>query len=89
MPRSGIDVTVRGQDFPTYLKRVYSDRDYDFTNHPFTNMFDPTVGLQRFFTSDNYRKGVAFTNATIMPIPRSIACLRKLQSRPMRPSEKA
>ena len=60
----GIDVTVRGQDFPSYLKRVYSDRDYDFTNHPFTNMFDPTVGLQRFFTSDNYRKGVAFTNAS-------------------------
>jgi peptide/nickel transport system substrate-binding protein len=27
-------------------------------------MFDPTVGLQRFFTSDNYRKGVAFTNAS-------------------------
>jgi peptide/nickel transport system substrate-binding protein len=60
----GIDVTVRGQDFPTYLKRVYFDRDYDFTNHPFTSMFDPTVGLQRFFTSDNYRKGVAFTNAS-------------------------
>jgi len=60
----GIDVTVRGQDFPSYLKRVYSDRDYDFSFHPFTNMFDPTVGLQRFFTSDNYRKGVAFTNAS-------------------------
>lgn len=60
----GIDLTVRGQDFPAYLKRVYSDRDYDFTFHPFTNMFDPTVGLQRFFTSDNYRKGVAFTNAS-------------------------
>lgn len=60
----GIDVTVRGQDFPSYLKRVYSDRDYDFAFHPFTNMFDPTVGLQRFFTSDNYRKGVAFTNAS-------------------------
>jgi peptide/nickel transport system substrate-binding protein len=60
----GISVTIRGQDFPAYLKRVYSDRDYDFANHPFTNMFDPTVGLQRFFTSDNYRKGVAFTNAS-------------------------
>ncbi|MGL4286434.1 MAG: ABC transporter substrate-binding protein [Phreatobacter sp.] len=64
LAKVGIDVTVRGQDFPTYLKRVYSDRDYDFTNHPFTNMFDPTVGLQRFFTSDNFRKGVAFTNAS-------------------------
>ncbi len=47
--------------FPSYLRRVYTDRDFDFTNHPFTNMFDPTVGLQRFFTSDNVRKGVAFT----------------------------
>jgi peptide/nickel transport system substrate-binding protein len=60
----GIDVTVRGQDFPAYLKRVYTDRDFDFAFHPFTNMFDPTVGLQRFFTSDNHRKGVAFTNAS-------------------------
>ncbi len=64
LARVGIDVTVRGQDWPSYLKRVYTDRDFDFTNHPFTNMFDPTVGLQRFFTSDNYRKGVAFTNAS-------------------------
>jgi peptide/nickel transport system substrate-binding protein len=64
LARVGIDVTVRGQDWPTYLKRVYTDRDFDFTNHPFTNMFDPTVGLQRFFTSDNFRKGVAFTNGS-------------------------
>jgi peptide/nickel transport system substrate-binding protein len=64
LARVGIDVTVRGQDFPSYLRRVYSDRDYDFTNHPFTNMFDPTVGLQRFFTGNNFRKGVAFTNAS-------------------------
>jgi peptide/nickel transport system substrate-binding protein len=64
LSKVGINVTVRGQDFPADLKRVYSDRDYDFTNHPFTNMFDPTVGLQRYFTSDNYRKGVAFTNTS-------------------------
>lgn len=64
LARVGIEVTVRGQDWPTYLKRVYTDREFDFTNHPFTNMFDPTVGLQRFFTTDNFRKGVAFTNAS-------------------------
>jgi peptide/nickel transport system substrate-binding protein len=64
LARVGIEVSVRSQDWPAYLKRVYTDRDFDFTNHPFTNMFDPTVGLQRFFTSDNFRKGVAFTNAS-------------------------
>jgi peptide/nickel transport system substrate-binding protein len=64
LARVGIEVSVRSQDWPAYLKRVYTDRDFDFTNHPFTNMFDPTVGLQRFFTGDNFRKGVAFTNAS-------------------------
>jgi hypothetical protein len=34
------------------------------TTCPFTNMFDSTIGLQRFFTSDNFHKGVAFTNAS-------------------------
>jgi peptide/nickel transport system substrate-binding protein len=59
----GIRVTVRGQDWPAYLRRVYTGRDFDFTNHPSTNMFDPTVGLQRYFTTDNY-EGVAFSNAS-------------------------
>ncbi len=27
-------------------------------------MFDSTIGLQRFFTSYNFHKGVAFTNAS-------------------------
>jgi peptide/nickel transport system substrate-binding protein len=52
------------QHWPAYLERVYTDRNFDFTNHPFTNMFDLTVGRQLFSTSDNFRKGVAFTNAS-------------------------
>jgi peptide/nickel transport system substrate-binding protein len=59
----GIAVTIRSQDFAAWLKRVYTDKDFDFMNHVMTNTFDPNVGLQRYFSSAGYRKGVPFTNA--------------------------
>ncbi len=63
LAKIGIGVTIRSQDFAAWLKRVYTDKDFDFTNHVMTNTFDPNVGLQRFFSSKGYRKGVPFTNA--------------------------
>jgi peptide/nickel transport system substrate-binding protein len=63
LAKVGIAVTIRSQDFSAWLKRVYTDKDFDFTNHVMTNTFDPTVGLQRYFSSAGYRKGVPFTNA--------------------------
>jgi len=58
----GIEVVVRTQDFPAYIKRIYSDRDFDFTTGRANNMFDPTVGVQRLFWSRNFRQGVPFSN---------------------------
>jgi peptide/nickel transport system substrate-binding protein len=60
----GIDVAIRTQDFPAYIKRVYTDRDFDFTTGRANNMFDPTVGVQRLFWSRNFRKGVPFSNGS-------------------------
>ncbi len=61
--RVGIAVTLRSQDFAAWLKRVYTDKDFEFINHVMTNTFDPNVGLQRYFSSKGYRKDVPFTNA--------------------------
>nr|WP_294501799.1 ABC transporter substrate-binding protein [uncultured Rhodopila sp.] len=63
LAKIGIAVTIRSQDFAAWLKRIYTDRDFEFTNHVMTNVFDPTVGLQRYFHSAGYRKSVPFTNA--------------------------
>ena len=63
LSKIGVAVTIRSQDFTAWLKRVYTDKDFEFTNHVMTNMFDPNVGLQRYFSSAGYRKGVPFTNA--------------------------
>ncbi len=60
----GIDITIRSQDFAAYIKRIYSDRDFDFTTSRMNNMFDPTVGVQRVFWSKNFRRGVPFSNGS-------------------------
>ncbi len=60
--RVGIDVTIRSQDFAAYIKRVYTDRDFDFTVNSMSNLFDPTVGVQRLYWSKNFRVGVPFSN---------------------------
>lgn len=58
----GIQVDLRTQDFATYIKRVYTDRDFEFTYHGMSNLFDPTVGVQRLYWSKNFKPGIPFTN---------------------------
>ncbi|WP_186017220.1 ABC transporter substrate-binding protein [Burkholderia gladioli] len=60
----GIEATVRGQDFASYVKRIYTDRAFDLDANFLGNMFDPTVGVQRLYWSKNFRPGVPFSNAT-------------------------
>jgi peptide/nickel transport system substrate-binding protein len=64
LSKVGIDITIRSQDFATYIKRVYTDRDFDFTNNSMGNTFDPTVGVQRLYWSRNFKKGVPFSNGS-------------------------
>ncbi|HXZ10587.1 MAG TPA: ABC transporter substrate-binding protein [Paraburkholderia sp.] len=62
--RIGIEANARSQDFGTYVKRIYTDRDFDLDANFLGNTFDPTVGVQRLYWSRNFRKGVPFSNAT-------------------------
>ena len=62
--RAGIAVEVRAQDMGSFVKRVYTDRAFDFTVNGASNLFDPTVGVQRLYWSKNFIKGVPFSNAT-------------------------
>lgn len=60
----GIDVEIRSQDFPSYIRRVYTERDFDFTNHWMVNTSDPTLGVQRLYWSKNFKPGVPFSNGS-------------------------
>ncbi|UFH51076.1 hypothetical protein [Pseudomonas sp. KNUC1026] len=64
LARIGIDVQLRAQDFPTYTRRIYTDRDFQFAVVGMGTLFDPTVGVQRLFWSKNFRPGVPFSNGT-------------------------
>jgi peptide/nickel transport system substrate-binding protein len=64
LAKIGVSVTIRNQDLPSYLRRVYSDHDFDIAVNGMSNLFDPTVGVQRLYWSQSIRKGVPFTNAS-------------------------
>ncbi|MDH2350330.1 ABC transporter substrate-binding protein [Bradyrhizobium sp. SSUT112] len=57
----GIAVTVRAQEFGTYVKRVYTDRDFDFAYAWLINGTDPSR-LQTYYSSKNFKPGVPFSN---------------------------
>jgi peptide/nickel transport system substrate-binding protein len=60
----GIGATIRMQDFPSYVRRLYTDRDFGLAIVRSNNMFDPSVGVQRIYWSRNFRKGVPFSNGS-------------------------
>lgn len=64
LSRVGIEVEIRSSDFATFLRRVYTDYDFDMTNTNFTTMPDPTLGVQRLYWSKNIVKGVPYSNAS-------------------------
>jgi peptide/nickel transport system substrate-binding protein len=64
LSRVGIDVEIRSSDFATFLRRIYTDYDFDMTNTNFTTMPDPTLGVQRLYWSKNIVKGVPYSNAS-------------------------
>jgi peptide/nickel transport system substrate-binding protein len=75
LSRVGIAVEVRSQDLPAFAKRVYTDRDFDCTYNGHSNLFDPTVGVQRVYWSKNFKKGVPFSNGSNYNNPKVDALL--------------
>ena len=60
----GIDVTLRSEDTATWLRRCYTDYDYDL-NEPFLSQsVDPVIGLNKQYLTTQIRKGVTFVNDT-------------------------
>ncbi|MGE0154206.1 MAG: ABC transporter substrate-binding protein [Reyranellaceae bacterium] len=65
----GIELTIRSSDFSAYLKRVYTDRDFDMMINNMAVMFDPTIGIQRLYWSKNIKRGVPFSNGAAYANP--------------------
>ena len=86
LARIGITIEIRAADASAFVKRIYTDRDFEITFNGHSNLFDPTVGVQRRYWSKNFKKGVPFSNASHDDNPKVDALLEGRQSRTIRSS---
>ena len=61
--RVGIDAVIQPREFAAYVKQVYTDRQFDLIIESLSNVFDPTVGVQRGYWSKNFKVGLPFSNS--------------------------
>ena len=62
LQKIGIDATIHAYDFGTYVNKVYTERAFDISVEAQSNLFDPTVGVQRVYWSKNFQIGLPFSN---------------------------
>jgi peptide/nickel transport system substrate-binding protein len=60
----GIRVSLRHEDVPTWLRRVYTNYDYQLTNNWIQTLADPVIGVHRLYHSKLIRAGTVFVNGT-------------------------
>jgi len=80
--RVGVELSIRSSDFPGFLKRVYADRDFDTIQYSASAGPDPAIGTQRFYWSQNFKPGVAFSNGAHYASPRVDSLLEQAQQEP-------
>jgi len=64
LKRIGIDVRPINSDGPTYLRKVYTNYDFDLTLQGYSALLDPEIGLTRIFWSKGVSPGVPYVNAS-------------------------
>ena len=67
----GIKASLRYEDVATWLKRVYTDYDFQLTSNFLYNLPDPVLGVHREYHSEMIKKGTVFVNATGWSSPRT------------------
>lgn len=60
----GITLNIRTADMGGFVKRIYTDRDFEISTFTGSAGIDPTIGVHRFYWSKNIKDGVAFSNGS-------------------------
>ena len=80
----GIKVTIRQEDVARWLKRTYTDHDFDTTANYLYNLSDPVVGVHRAVHSSTIKPGTVFTNGSYWSDPKVDELLNKAKVEPDR-----
>ncbi len=76
----GVRMDIRTNDFATFVRRVYAQRDFDTSIYSATSGPDAAIGTQRFYWSKDFLPGVAFSNGAHYANPRVDQLLEQGQS---------
>jgi peptide/nickel transport system substrate-binding protein len=67
----GIKATIRYEDVATWLKRTYTDFDFQVTANWLNTFADPVLGVHRLYHSEEIIPGTVFKNAARWSSPRT------------------
>ena len=73
LAKIGIKATLRVEDVPKWLHRVYTDYDFDLTSNSGAGWDDPVIGVYRYLLPS--KKGVVLTNGTHWSSTRATALM--------------
>lgn len=80
LKRVGIDATVRNQDLPTFLRKVYGDYDFDINGGQFSGYSDPQMGVLRQYSSKTIKAGIPWVNASNYRNPKMDQVIEAIQA---------
>jgi peptide/nickel transport system substrate-binding protein len=64
LSKVGIQVKLQNQDFATFVRKVYTQRNFEVILAGGQMGPDPAIGTQRFYWSKSFQPGVAFSNGS-------------------------
>jgi len=78
----GIEVELRYEDVPTWLKRIYHNYDFQMNLNYFYQLSDPVLGVHRHYGTNMIRKGTHFVNSSRYSNPELDKLLRAGMTQP-------
>jgi peptide/nickel transport system substrate-binding protein len=82
LAKIGIKATLRYEDVPTWLRRVYTNYDYQLTNNWVQTLADPVIGVHRFYHSGSIKPGTIFVNDSGWHTPETDALMDRAAVEP-------
>jgi peptide/nickel transport system substrate-binding protein len=70
LAKVGIKTTLRYEDVPTWLRRIYTNYDFEFNSNFLFTLPDPVLGVHRTYWSKNVRPGAPFSNSARLTLPK-------------------
>lgn len=77
LAKIGIKATLRYEDVPAWLRRVYTNYDFQLTNNWIQTLADPSIGVHRLYHTNSIKAGTVFVNNARWTTPETDEIMNK------------